>query len=129
TKTYLAAQTDDNLSISYQLVSNGRWINNHLAYYTACNNGEVPSQELRTEMNKNCNDWESCCSDVLDCYNPWLNPKPEYCDAEGWDILFMYDGFKYRNLDRIEAMLIMMQDMIDIAGHYQWRVPGYLEEP
>jgi len=26
-------------------------------------------------------------------------------------------------------MLIMMQDMIDIAGHYQWRVPGYLEEP
>lgn len=130
TKTYLAAQTSDNLSISYQLVSNGRWINNHLAYYTACINDEVPSEELRTEMNKNCNDWDSCCLDVLsDCYNPFSRTRPEYCDAEGWDTLFMYDGFKYRNLDRIEAMLMMMQDMIDIAGHYAWRVPGFLEEP
>ena len=23
----------------------------------------------------------------------------------------------------------MMQDMIDLAGHYAWRTPGYLDQP
>ena len=122
TKTYLAAQTSDNLSIAYQLVSNGHSINTHLAYFTACFNNEEPSDELKKEISRPCDE-------VLECYNPFVRPSPDYCEAEGWDILFLYDGFKYRNLDRVEAMLIMMQDMIDIAGHYQWRVPGYLEEP
>ena len=85
-------------------------------------NDQEPSDDLKKEITR-------ACDEVLECYNPFTRSKPEYFDAEGWDILFLYNGFKYRNLDRIEAMLTMMQDMIDIAGHYQWRVPGYLEEP
>jgi len=29
---------------------------------------------------------------------------------------------------QLKALQIMMQDMIDRAGHYAWRAPGYLSE-
>jgi len=61
------------------------------------------------------------CDEVLDncyyCLDPDCElPPPDWCHAESWD-RDTYD------LDRIEAMLIMMQDMIDLAGHYQWITP------
>jgi len=58
------------------------------------------------------------------CYT---GTSPAYCDQEGWDGLFTYDGLAWRDVERVEAMLIMMQDMIDLAGHYAWRTPGYLQ--
>ena len=41
----------------------------------------------------------------------------------------MLPSLSWNDVERVEAMLIMMQDMIDLAGHYAWRTPGYLEDP
>lgn len=55
---------------------------------------------------------------------------PEWCEQEGWDPAYvLLPTIAWREVDRVEAMLIMMQDMIDLAGHYAWITPGYLDEP
>jgi hypothetical protein len=118
TKTYQAVQTADGLSISYALVDNGRRIRNRLELATACLKGKDPKPFQGTLGTNN-----RSCAEITPCFEK--NP-PAYCAAEGWDGAFALDAIKYRDLDRIEAMLIMMQDMIDLAGHYAWRVPGFL---
>jgi len=67
------------------------------------------------------------CGEIIACLSSF--GAPGYCEPEGFDPVYSLDlgALKYRDVDRIEAMLIMMQDMIDLAGHYQWRIPGYLE--
>jgi hypothetical protein len=120
TKTYQAVQTSDKLSISYALVDNGQRIRNRLDLSMACLEGKdsTPFEGKIGTHNRTCADINVCFAS---------NP-PDWCGEEGWDSSFALPAMRYHNLDRIEAMLIMMQDMIDIAGHYQWRVPGYLSE-
>ncbi len=65
------------------------------------------------------------CAEVALCYTG--GSTPDYCDVEGWDSGYTLDAVAWRIPDRVEAMLIMMQDMIDLAGHYAWRTPGYLD--
>jgi hypothetical protein len=122
TKTYQAVQTEDGLSISYALIDNGRRIRNRIDLVDACLEG-ADTKELEGVLGTH----GRSCAEVMQCYNN-NGTKPEWCDSEGWDSGFTLKAVKYRDLDRIEAMLIMMQDMIDIAGHYQWRVPGFLSE-
>jgi hypothetical protein len=117
TKTYQAVQTEDKLSISYQLVDTARRIRNRIDLSTACLKNQDPKGLLGSLGTNN-----RTCAEVTPCFGK--NP-PAYCESEGWDSSFSLEALKYRDLDRIEAMLIMMQDMIDLAGHYAWRVPGY----
>lgn len=123
TKEYLAAKSNDGLSISYELVKSGQKIKAQTTFVEVCQKGQTPSQEILDLVGRTCNEvLSNCYCNFLTC-----PPAPDWCDIEGWDALYMYDAFKYRNLDRVEAMLIMMQDMIDIAGHFAWRAPGYLD--
>jgi hypothetical protein len=119
TKTYQAVNTEDGLSVSYQLVDKGRRIANRVRMVQACDNGEEP--ELGA-----IGTHDRTCAEVMACFS---NNAPAYCDPEGWESLYLYPSLAWRDLDRVEAMLIMMQDMIDLAGHYAWRTPGYLDEP
>jgi hypothetical protein len=119
TKTYLATQTADGTSIAYDLCAAGARIRDRLAAYDGCLNGIEPPGDLRDRVNRSC-------AEILACYG--AGATPDYCGPEGWDSLYSLEALKYRDLDRIEAMLIMMQDMVDLAGHYQWRTPGYLQE-
>ena len=122
TKTYQAVQTQDGLSISYALVDNGRRIANRIALVSACLNGGRTDGLFETPGT-----FGRSCEEVRSCYDP-RETVPPYCEAEGWSATLQLESLKYRDLDRIEAMLIMMQDMVDLAGHYAWRVPGYLSE-
>jgi hypothetical protein len=119
TKTYQAAQSADGLSISFALASKGRDIANRIRMAQVCNEGGTPTLGLPGTHNRTC-------AEVTPCYG--TNP-PSYCEPEGWDSLFIYPILAYRDLDRVEAMLIMMQDMMDLAGHYAWYTPGYLDPP
>ena len=125
TKTYTAVQTADGQGISYQLALNGRKIRNRIDFAAVCDAGKTPDSHLQTAVGHTC-------AEVLCCYyNNTGCPAttPAFCDAEGWDWSYIYPSdLKYSDLDRVEAMLIMMQDMIDVAGHYQWRVPEVLGE-
>jgi hypothetical protein len=120
TKVYQAVQTEDKHSISYALIDNARRIRNRLDLVLACLDGKE-TKSLEGTLGTN----NRTCAEVSGCYAS--NP-PDWCEAEGWDASFALPAVRYADLDRIEAMLIMMQDMIDLAGHYAWRVPGYLSE-
>jgi len=120
TKTYQAVQTDDGLSISYALVDRGRQIRNRLDLAMACLDGKDT-----TDLVGKVGTHNRTCTDIVNCYSA---VTPAWCAEEGWDSSFALPALRYHDLDRIEAMLIMMQDMIDLAGHYAWRVPGYLSE-
>ncbi len=120
TKTYQAVQTEDGLSVSYALVDNGRKISNRIALVDACLAGKDT-----TALEGAVGTYKRTCTEVKACYSNSSN-RPTWCDKEGWSSSFTLNAVKYRDLDRIEAMLIMMMDMIDLAGHYAWRVPGYL---
>ena len=115
TKTYQAAQSADGLSVSFAMVSKGRDIANRIKMAQTCNEGGIPTLGLPGTYNRTC-------AEVTPCYG---GTPPSYCDPEGWDSLFSIPILAYRDLDRVEAMLIMMQDMIDLAGHYAWYTPGY----
>jgi hypothetical protein len=121
TKVYQAVQTEDDLSVSYALADKGRRIRNRIDLYDACARGRDPGGLLGS-----AGTYDRSCAEVLSCFGS--KARADWCDAEGWDTSFALGPYKYSGLDRIEAMLIMMQDMVDIAGHYQWRVPGYLSE-
>jgi hypothetical protein len=120
TKTYQAVQTTDGLSVSYALVDNARRITNRIKLVDACLAG-LPTAALENTPGTH----GRTCDQVKLCYD---GARQAWCDQEGWDSSFTLDALKYRAVDRAEAMLIMMQDMVDIAGHYAWRVPGYLSE-
>ena len=120
TKTYQAAESSDGLSVSFDLVSRGRDIANRIKMVQTCNEGGTPTLGLPGTHGRDC-------AGVMACYGN--TSTPSYCDPEGWDSLYLYPILAYRDLDRIEAMLIMMQDMIDLAGHYAWYTPGYLDPP
>jgi hypothetical protein len=119
TKIYQAVNTRNGLSISYQMVDKARRLANRIRMIQACDAGESPELGKIGTHNRNC-------EEVLACFT---NNAPDYCDPEGWDSIYLYDTLAWRDLDRVEAMLIMMQDMIDLAGHYAWRTPGYLDDP
>ena len=72
-----------------------------------------------TDPNELIGTYGRTCDEVNACMGGNAGP---YCDEEGWDSLYLYPTLGNRDLDRVEAMLIMMQDMVDIAGHYAWRV-------
>jgi hypothetical protein len=120
TKTYQAVQTADGLSVSYALVDNGMRIKNRINLYDACYDG-TSTKDLEGKPGT----FKRTCTEIKACYGN-SSSRPAYCDKEGWSSGFALSAVKYRDLDRIEAMLKMMQDMVDLAGHYQWRVPGYL---
>jgi hypothetical protein len=123
TKTYQAANTKDGLSISYPMVLRGQGLKNRMDLMNGCNEG-LPEP---TDPAKLVGTFGRNCTEILACANSAT--PPAYCDQENWDGIFLYPSLGTRDLDRIEAMLIMMQDMIDLAGHYAWYTPGYLEEP
>ncbi len=119
TKTYQAVQTADGLSVSYALVDNAARITNRIKLVDACLAGK-PTAALEGKKGTH----KRTCAEIKSgCYE---SSRQAFCDSEGWDSNFTLDALKYRAVDRIEAMLIMMQDMVDIAGHYSWRIPGYL---
>jgi len=120
TKIYQAVQTDDTMSISYTLVKNASEIRNRLDLAVACIDGTDTTGLVGKPGTHN-----RTCADINMCYS---NNAAAWCEPEGWSSSFSLPSVRYADLDRIEAMLIMMQDMIDIAGHYSWRVPGYLSE-
>jgi hypothetical protein len=120
TKTYQAVQTTDGESVSYALADNGRQIKNRINLVVACLEGKDT-----TDLVGKIGTHNRTCADINMCYG--ANPS-SWCEPEGWDSAYALPSLRYHDLDRIEAMLIMMQDMIDLAGHYQWRVPGYLSE-
>jgi hypothetical protein len=129
TKTYLAVQTNDGKGISYRLAQNGKRIRDRIDMTMACDawaweEGPEPDAHLVSAVGRTC-DEVLCCFYAMDGCPADV---PEWCEPEGWDWQYLYPDMRYGNLDRIEAMLIMMQDMIDLAGHYQWWVPSVLEE-
>jgi len=123
TKVYQAVNTNDGLSISYELVRQAEGIMNRYAFLQACAIDAEPVQGWGT-FGRSCDEVTTGCGGYR---------TEDWCEQEGWISSFDYndypDGIKYQDVDRIEAMLIMAQDMIDIAGHYAWRVPGVLEDP
>jgi hypothetical protein len=129
-KTYQAIKSDDGLGISYQMAKEGARINLEIRVAEYCENtlpiawsGPLPAP-LAAEVGIDT------CESVMACFGSPPYPAGSPCEGGVWSVLMYYGGdFRYRDLDRIEAMLIMMQDMVDLAGHNQWRTPGYLEEP
>jgi len=144
TKIYQAVQPADGLGISYRLVKNGALMRQKIdlvdycydtALQTTCakDPADMTAEEiaqcakmtdLNTKLARTCDEVKACY-----CSSQFCPPDPTYCEAERWDSLYNIDSLKYSDLERVEAMLIMMQDMVDLAGHYAWRVPGFLEEP
>jgi len=122
TKTYQAVNTRDGLSVSYQLVDKGRRVSNRIRMSQDCDNGVNPSDYEGT-----VGTFGRDCAEVMLCYTG--SNAPDYCDEENWDGSFLYPSLGWRVPNRVEAMLIMMQDMVDLAGHYAWRTPGYLDPP
>ncbi|MFH2008393.1 MAG: zinc-dependent metalloprotease [bacterium] len=120
TKTYQAVQSLDGLSVSYTLVDKARRVSNRIRMYQACDAGDPVTIGLPGTFGRDC-------AQVMSCYTGANTPA--YCDVEGWDSLFSLPSLAWRDVERAEAMLIMMQDMIDLAGHYAWRTPGYLDPP
>ncbi|MBM4397200.1 MAG: hypothetical protein FJ087_16140 [Deltaproteobacteria bacterium] len=118
TKTYQAVETEDGKGISYRLVQNGRRIRQRIDMVAACDAEVEPPAGLAEAVGRTCDEVLSCyyCMDEA-C------TMPDWCGPDGWDWTYLYPGWKWSGLDRIEAMLIMMQDMIDLAGHYQWEAP------
>jgi hypothetical protein len=129
TKTYRAVQTDDGLGISYKLAKQGIRIKAQGQAVDYCKqnlwSGPIPANLLAKLPQV---DPGRVCDDVYSCFFYQQTP-PDYCVPEGWDSTYLLDFVRTRYIDRIESILIMMQDMIDIGGHQQWRVPSFLEEP
>lgn len=129
TKTYRAVQTDDGMGISYKMAKQGTRIKAQGQAVDYCKSnlwsGPIPANLLAKLPQV---DPGRICDDVYSCFFYQQTP-PEYCEPEGWDSTYLLDFVRTRYLDRIEALLIMMQDMIDLGGHQQWRVPSFLEEP
>lgn len=121
TKTYQAVNTTNDLSVAYQLVDKGRRISNRIRMAQNCDNGIIPSG-YEGKPGTHGRD----CADIAACYG---GSDPEWCEVEGWDSGFTLNAVAWRDPNRVEAMLIMMQDMVDLAGHYAWRTPGYLDVP
>ncbi len=123
TKTWQAVQTDDNSSISYEMVRHAAEIMDRINFLEFCE--ENPADE---EYEGGAGTHGRTCKEVMrGCFGN-RRQFNEWCDEERWDSLLMLGAFKYREVERIEALLIMMQDMIDVAGHQAWRVPGVLED-
>jgi len=108
--------------VSYTLIDTARRIRNRVDLYDACAAGKDP-KDLQGSVGTN----NRTCSEVLSCFSSKASAVPAWCEPEGWSTSFAVPALKYSDLDRIEAMLIMMQDMIDLTGHYAWRVPGYMD--
>ena len=120
-----AVQTVDGQGISYQLAQNGRKIRNRIDFAAVCDAGKTPDSHLQTAVGHTCDEVLCCYYNNTGC----PATTPPFCADEGWDWSYLYPtDLKYSDLDRVEAMLIMMQDMIDVAGHYQWRIPEVLGE-
>ena len=122
TKTWQAVQTEDGMSISYDMVRYASEIMDRIEFLEACESGEEELQGGPGTHGRTCLEVFRACFGNRPDLHPW-------CDEEGWRVISTLDAFKYREVERIEALLIMMQDMVDIAGHKRWRTPGILEEP
>lgn len=124
TRTWQAVQTEDGMSIAYDLVSYGRDIMDRIRFLEACAAREEPREGTPGTYGRTCDEVQRGCGGYR---------VQDWCASEGWSsvmgVIDLPGSFKYRDVDRVEAMLIMMQDMVDIAGHYAWRVPGILEDP
>jgi hypothetical protein len=129
TKIYQAVQTDDGLSISYDIVDKAQRVSNRIRFVQACLEAEVPTSGGNPpEPSTLIGTYNRTCEEILaQCYGD--RAQAPFCVAEGWDSLFATDitAYSWRSVDRAEAMLIMMQDMIDLAGHYAWHTPGYMD--
>lgn len=122
TKIYQAVQTSDGLSISFDLVKRGQEIRERFEYVRACM-GENP--ENKDLLKDKPSIHQRTCDDLIKCY-PQEGEPADWCAVEGWDTSFNdlnANLSQHYALNRIEAMLIMMQDMVDLVGHYNWRLP------
>lgn len=144
TKTYQAVKPRDGVGISYQLIKNAALIRKKIDLVGYCSNAALKATCDKAEAEMTPEEIEQCapvkalntelgrtCDEVLACYcnSMFCPPSPAHCNDEHWDGIYNIDSLKFMEVERVEAMLIMMQDMIDLAGHYAWRVPGFLEEP
>jgi hypothetical protein len=120
TKTYQAVQNVDGSSISYRLIDNARKIRNRVELVTACIKQKDPGDLINAPGT-----FKRTCPEVRSCFGP--TAAPAWCEEEGWESSYALDMLKWTDVERAEAMLIMMQDMIDLAGHYAWRTPGFLD--
>jgi hypothetical protein len=130
-RTYQALKPRGGYSISYEMVSIGRRIEKKLKFLQDCYTGVLPdtatySFEFPYGSGKQVT---RSCSEVVDCVTRTLTVmQPDYCAPEDWNSLYVsgLDNWTYSDLDRIEAMLIMMQDMVRLVGHmnWPWETPG-----
>jgi hypothetical protein len=122
TKIYQAVQTDDGLSISYDTVGKAQRVSNRIRFVQACLDEQTPDPSTLIGT------YNRTCEEVLaQCYGDAA--QAQFCVEEGWDSLFATDvtAYAWRDVDRAGTMLIMMQDMIDLAGHYAWQTPGFMD--
>jgi len=117
TKTWQAVQTHDNMSIAYDMVRQGSDIMDRINFLEDC---EDDPQDETLEGGPGTHG-RTCKEVNQGCFG---NRRRDWCDQEGWDSILTLGAFKYRQVERIEALLIMMQDMVEIAGHQGWWSPG-----